>query len=265
MQVTMNVVQLQDKERIEACLRRNPELYVYAIGDLDDFFWPYTTWYGREEAGELRDVVLVYAGKTLPTVIAQTEEPEGMRALLAEIAPLLPERFHAHLSPGLEEVFGNNCTIESHGVFQRMALRDSAPVRRIDGVQAVRLTEVDLPQMLSFYAQSYPGNWFDERMVATGRYFGLREDGQLICIAGVHVYSPRYRVAALGNIVTHPAHRNQGHATRATARLCQILLDEVDHVGLNVKVDNETAVACYRKLGFEVVAPYGEFNIARHE
>jgi predicted GNAT family acetyltransferase len=101
-------------------------------------------------------------------------------------------------------------------------------------------------------------------MVATGRYFGVREDGQLICIAGVHVYSPRYRVAALGNIVTHPAHRNRGHATRATARLCQALLDEVDHIGLNVKADNEAAIACYRKLGFEVVAPYGEFNIARN-
>lgn len=260
----MKAHQFRNKNSIEACLRRDPELYIYAIGDLDDFFWPYTTWYGREEAGELRDIVLVYAGKALPTVIAQTKEPEGMHALLAEIAPLLPERFHAHLSPGLEDIFRNNCTIEPHGVFQRMALRDPAPVRRIDGAQAVPLTEADLPEMLSFYAQSYPGNWFDKRMVATGQYFGVREDGQLICIAGIHVYSPRYRVAALGNIVTHPAHRNQGHATRATAKLCQVLLDEVDHIGLNVKVDNAAALACYRKLGFEVVAPYGEFNITRN-
>jgi hypothetical protein len=34
----MNAVQLQDKKRIETFLRRNPELYIYAIGDLDDFF-----------------------------------------------------------------------------------------------------------------------------------------------------------------------------------------------------------------------------------
>ncbi|UCD49705.1 MAG: GNAT family N-acetyltransferase [Phycisphaerales bacterium] len=259
----MNVVPLQDKQRIEAFFRRKPELYIYAIGDLDDFFWPYTTWYGREEVGELRDIALVYTAKALPTVIALTEEPEGMRTLLTEIARLLPQRFHAHLSLGLEELFRNDYLIEPHGVFQKMALHDPSPVRQIDGARALQLTEADLPEMLAFYAQSYPGNWFDERMVATGRYFGLRENGQLICIAGVHVYSTRYRVAALGNIVTHPAHRDQGYATRVTARLCQVLLDEVDHIGLNVKVDNKAAIACYGKLGFEVVAPYGEFNITR--
>jgi hypothetical protein len=35
----------------------------------------------------------------------------------------------------------------------------------------------------------------------------------------------------------------------------------VDHVGLNVKADNDAAMACYRKLGFEVITPYGEFTV----
>jgi ribosomal protein S18 acetylase RimI-like enzyme len=30
-----------------------------------------------------------------------------------------------------------------------------------------------------------------------------------------------------------------------------------------VKADNGAAIACYRALGFENVAPYGEFTIAR--
>lgn len=260
----ITISQLRDKQKIDGFLRRNPELHIYAIGDLDDFFWPYTTWYGREEAGELRDIVLVYTGQALPTVIALTEEPGGMRALLAEVAPLLPEKFHAHLSPGVENVFRNGYCVDPHGTFARMGLRDRLPVRQFDGARVVPLTNVNLPEMLDFYARSYPGNWFDERMVETGCYFGLREEGRLVCIAGVHTYSSRYRVAALGNIVTHPAHRNQGHATCATAKLCQVLLDEVDHIGLNVKVDNEAAITCYRKLGFEIVAPYGEFNITRH-
>jgi ribosomal protein S18 acetylase RimI-like enzyme len=255
---------LRDKRSIETFLRRNPELHIYAIGDLDAFFWPYTTWYGRVEVTELQDVVLIYGGNALPTVIALAEKPDGMRALLTEIVALLPEKFHAHLTPGVEEVFRGSHALESHGLFYRMAWRASACVDGFDCSRVIQLSASDLGEVLGFYRQSYPGNWFDARMLETKRYFGLREAGCLICVGGVHVYSARYRVAALGNIATHPDHRGKGHATVVTARLCQVLRDEVDHIGLNVKADNEAAVACYRKLGFEFVTPYGEFNITGH-
>ena len=35
------------------------------------------------------------------------------------------------------------------------------------------------------------------------------------------------------------------------------------HVGLNVKADNGAAISCYKKLGFEPVASYGEFMVRR--
>ena len=79
--------------------------------------------------------------------------------------------------------------------------------------------------------------------------------------AGVHVYSERYHVAAIGNVVTHPTHRNKGYGKLVTARLCRSLLDKVEHIGLNVKADNDAAVACYSRLGFEIIAPYGEFTV----
>src|SRR5438093_529591 len=81
-------------------------------------------------------------------------------------------------------------------------------------------------------------NWFDPRMLETGHYYGIRQDGTLLSIAGVHVYSPRYRVAALGNITTRPAARGHGLATLVTAKLCQELLRSVDEIGLNVRADN---------------------------
>jgi predicted GNAT family acetyltransferase len=92
----------------------------------------------------------------------------------------------------------------------------------------------------------------------TGYYVGIRERGRLVCVAGVHVYSARQKVAALGNIATLPEARGRGHAQAATAVLCRRLLKTVTHVCLNVKADNQAAIACYRKLGFEVVASYEE-------
>jgi predicted GNAT family acetyltransferase len=95
----------------------------------------------------------------------------------------------------------------------------------------------------------------------TKQYYGVKEDGRLVSVAGVHVYSPRYGVAALGNVATRPAWRGRGLAKRATARLCQSRLEHVPHIGANVKADNLPAIACYRRLGFETIASYGEFMV----
>ena len=255
--------QLHDRKRIERFLRRNPELHIYSLGDLDDFFWPYTTWYGRQEDGELTDVVLVYAGQALPTVVGLSERPAAVRELMRDICPLLPERFHAHLSPGVEAVFERTHRIKPHGPHDRMALRDRSRVRQIDGSAAARLGRRDLGELLRLYGESYPGNWFDARMLDTGQYFGLRVENRLISVAGVHVYSESYRIAAIGNVVTHPAHRNRGYGKLVMARLCQSLLEKVEHLGLNVKTDNTAAITCYRKLGFDTVASYAEFTIEK--
>jgi ribosomal protein S18 acetylase RimI-like enzyme len=260
---TMRTRLLRDKGRIEALLRKNLELHTYSLGDLDDFFWPHTTWYGREEDGVLTDIVLVYTTRARATVIGTSDRPATMRELLRAIIPLLPERFYAHLSPSVEDAFEKTHQLDPHGPHCKMALRDASRVAGIDCDRAIRLTWEDLDDLARLYKESYLGNWFDPRMLETGQYFGLRVDGQLVSAAGVHVYSERYRVAAIGNVVTHPDHRNQGHAGLVTARLCQSLLEKVEHVGLNVKADNEPAITCYRRLGFEIVASYGEFMIAR--
>ena len=257
----MAIRELRDKERIEAFLRGNCELHIYSIGDLDEFFWPHTRWLAWEANGEVKNVVLVYTGKALPTVIGLSDQPDVMRELLEEVRPQLPKQFHAHLSPGVEAVFRNGYAIEVHGAHYRMALRGVGRVYEVDCPGIEPLTEADLNEVLEFYATSYPNNWFDERMLETGQYFGLRKGGRLVSVAGVHVYSRWYRVAALGNIATDPAHRNRGYGRLVTGRLCQALLECVDHVGLNVKADNEAAIRCYRSLGFEMVASYGEFNI----
>jgi predicted GNAT family acetyltransferase len=262
---------LTEKTRIERCLRQDPEFYIYGLGDLDDFFWPYTTWYGWEESGTVTDVVLVYTAQALPTVVAISRRPAALRRLLRAVVPLLPERFYAHVSPGAEETLAGMHQLAPHGLHYKMALRDASCVAGIDSrLHAgrandgpVRLSRWELHDVDRLYKESYLDNWFDARMLETGQYFGLRVDGRLVSAAGVHVYSEHYRVAAIGNVVTHPDHRNQGYAERVTARLCRSLLEKVEHVGLHVKADNEAALACYRKLGFEIIASFGEFLVER--
>ncbi len=257
----MPVISIHDRAALARRLRQDSDLHLYELGDLDDFFWPQTTWYGTEDGTA---VVLVYGGSNPPTVLAlsRTDGDAELRALVTETLPLLPRHFYAHTTGGIEAVFqdgGYRPDGSSGGDHLKLALTSPDALRSAPETAKVeQLTPADLPDVEAFYAASYPGNWFVPRMLETGQYVGIRRDGDLVAVAGVHVYSPVQRVAALGNVTTHPDLRGSGLATTAVAALCTQLLSSVDHIGLNVKADNAAAIGLYRRLGFSTVAEYVE-------
>lgn len=254
---------IHDKDVIERTLRRNTALHVYSLGDLDDFFWPKTQWYGWRDGDSIEAIVLLYLGQDLPALLAFTESPEPMRDLLCHLCSRLPYRFYTHLSLGLEEVFDKAWALKAGGLHRKMHLTQTENLEKIDCSGVERLLTKDEAEILLFFAESYPGNWFDPRMLETGQYFGIRDGGKLVSLAGVHVYSPMSQVAALGNIATHPDYRRRGFGRRCTARLCQSLLKTVEVIGLNVKADNTGAIHCYESLGFEIHASYNEYFVER--
>lgn len=260
----MKIECVRNKNEIEAYLQKNVALHIYSIGDLDDFFWQNTEWHALKEGDEIQAIALLYTGQSLPTLQALCEQTDPMRKLLRSISDILPDRFHAHLSPGVGESLKGRYKIESSGKHYRMMLNSKRLPGNIDFSQVTQLANDDLSQMLQLYEDAYPGNWFDPRMLQTRQYFGIKIDNKLISVAGIHVYSEKYKVAALGNIVTHPDYRGRGYAGSATARLCRSLSEHVDHIGLNVKADNATAIALYNKLGFEITASYYECTISTH-
>ena len=256
----MAVVDLLERDAIAAFCRRNPFLHVYELGDLDDFFWPHTRWFGWEEDGVLGQLALLYTEPPVPVLLALAERPHrAMARLLADVLPMLPDRLYAHVTPALLGALEERYEIEQHGLHLKLGLTgtDRLPAGTAELMGSDQIGEVE-----AFYARAYPGTWFQPRMLESGRYVGLREGDALACVAGVHVYSPTWRVAALGNVATAPELRGRGLATRACGALCRLLLDDgIETIGLNVRADNLPAIAAYRKLGFEVVAEYVEASL----
>ncbi|MCB0193631.1 MAG: GNAT family N-acetyltransferase [Anaerolineae bacterium] len=254
---------LHDRAEIEAYLRRVTPLHLYELGDLDDFFWPYTTWYAHRQDGEVRQAALMYSGIALPVLLALTPPPfDAMAALLRSIRPYLPKRIYAHLSGDLVDVFADGYHIEAHGPHHKMILANPTALAAVDTAPVIPLSTGDLERLTALYQASYPDNAFDARMLETGCFFGLEQDGALVSVAGIHVYSEQYRVAALGNVTTHPAYRGHGLALAVCARLVQHLRERgIAHIGLNVKADNQAAIACYQKLGFKYIASYTEYML----
>ena len=262
----MTVVELRDRDAIADFCRRRPAVHAYELGDLDDFFWPHTRWLGWQPVGRLEQLALLYDEPDPPVLLALAEVPEdGMGDLLPSVAADLPGRLYAHLSPVLLDTLAPAMVPSAKPVPHcKLGLVDPSAVERHDTDEAELLGASQLAEIDAFYQRAYPGTWFQARMLETGRYVGIRRDGELACVAGIHVWSPTWGVAALGNVATLPALRGTGLATAACARLCRVLLgDGIDVVSLNVRSDNVAAIRAYEKLGFAHAADYVEVPLTR--
>ncbi|HEY8077551.1 MAG TPA: GNAT family N-acetyltransferase, partial [Labilithrix sp.] len=245
------LVSLHDRAALERWLRRDPRLHLYELGDLDDFFWPHTTWYGLEDRSELLAVALLYTAGDPAVVVALGA---SARELVARLANVLPRRFYAHLELGATAALGSNWNVAPRGVHDRMILTQPSQLDEVESKEAITLTAVHASELETFYASAYPGNWFDKRMLDTGGYRAVKRDGKIVSVAGVHVLSRRYRVGALGNVATNAAFRGRGLGRIVCAALCKDLVAIAEPVGLNVLSSNAAAVALYQQLGFTRVA-----------
>lgn len=264
------MIELCDKDRIFNFLRLDPNLHLYSIGDLDDFFWPQTTWYGLEKKGALKAVFLIYRGAAIPTLVALEEQDhDSSRKLLSSMIEILPDHFYCNICPTLPSLLTPHFRLESHGTHHKMSLSWNVFEKRLsqalpdqtenaNNYTCRPLSNSDLSTIKIFYDTHYPENWFDSRMLETGKYFGLFTNNKLAAAGGVHVYSETYNVAAIGNITTHTELRGQGLSKMIVSTLCQGLRGKVERIGLNVKSDNTPAIRCYEGLGFEFHSAYSE-------
>lgn len=139
---------LRDKQVIERFFSPQADLHVYSLGDLDDFFWPHTTWYALTLDHAPVAIALLYTGQALPTLLALSEQPAHMSELLESLLQRMPQQFYAHFSPGLERIFEDRYELLSHGEHYKMALKDLATIRGMDCAQVIRLSTSDLPDII---------------------------------------------------------------------------------------------------------------------
>jgi ribosomal protein S18 acetylase RimI-like enzyme len=259
--VAARPIHLHDRASFARRLERDRGLHLYGLGDLDPVFWPYTTWLALLDRGEAAELALLYSGGSLPVLLALSENgAPALRPLVRGVIGILPRRFYAHLTRGLAPAFAPEYRVVDHGLYARMVLIRPRLEVGTPG-EVVPLGMDDLGEIAALYEVAYPEGWFEPAMLERGVFRGIRAGGRLVAVAGTHVVSKRTRVAAIGGVATHPEHRGKGLATAVCARLCRDLLSRADTIGLNVAVGNAPARACYDRLGFEVIAEYGEHMV----
>jgi RimJ/RimL family protein N-acetyltransferase len=258
----MSIQLIKDKEILEKFLRKNTALNIYQLGDLDDFYWSHTDFYGYYEDSVLKSIVMIYKEVTPNVVIALSPENEidYLKKALKELLSILPDKIYLHITPGAETALEEKYNLNHEGLYMKMDLKFPGKLNEVNTEGVENFSIENKLELSEFYSEAYPHNSFNLRMLETGRYFGIRENGKIASVAGIHVYSPQYKAAALGNITTHPDVRGKGYATKVTACLCKELFRNIEVIGLNVHSENSSAIHCYNKLGFIKIADYLEIT-----
>ena len=127
----------------------------------------------------------------------------------------------------------------------------------------VRLGPTDLEAVHGLYADSEANgeapDWFLPEMLAQGVYYGVREVGELVAVAGTHVITTREGVGCLGNIYTRRDRRGRGLSTQVTSAVtAQLLNMKLPTIALNVRENNSPAIRVYERLGFHRYCGYVE-------
>ncbi len=242
---------LTDKAPIREFLNRDRALTAYALGDLDEAFWPQSMFYGALKDGRLESVVLFYRGFD-PEVLVMFGEPDGARAILADVMP--PEEIYYVVPEELGGPLSEWYTCPDRHTEWRMVLESSAiDPPTLNGVRHIEPEQADLLAAL-YQSAAGPGEEivaFSPWQIAHGVFYGMWADGTLVSASGTHVWSQVEGVAAIGNVFTQPAYRGRGYATLCTGAVARdARAAGLDTVILNVRENNAPAIRVYEKLGF---------------
>ena len=244
---------LTDKSQILSYLETDRLYAAYAIGDLDPVMFGQSTWAAAEQAGRLQALALLFCGLDPPALFLMGHTG-GVRAILEHAR--YPERVFLTCRPAHLAVTRDFYVWDKTIPMWRMVLQPARfrPVK----VDCVRLTPAHSDQLTELYAFG-GGGAFSPAQMQHGAFHGVLLGSHLVAVAGTHLVSSTYGMAAVGNVFTHPDYRGRGYGTATTSAVVAELLQRgIRTVVLNVSQDNARAIRIYERLGFERFCPFFE-------
>jgi ribosomal protein S18 acetylase RimI-like enzyme len=119
-----------------------------------------------------------------------------------------------------------------------------------DGAEIVELSKAaDGPDMVELAHLTEPGP-FGERTMELGKFFGIRQEGRLVAMAGQRMSWPRF--TEVSAVCTHPDVRGRGYAAACMQAVMRRIRQDGKTPMLHVFAANEPAIRVYRSLGFKV-------------
>ncbi len=126
---------------------------------------------------------------------------------------------------------------------------NQADLGRYDTRDIRKLGDEDASEMLALAKLTEPGP-FVSRTHEMGDFFGVRQSGRLIAMAGERMRFGRF--AEVSGVCTHPDYQGQGLAGRLSAHVAARILARGEIPFLHAWAANTGAIRLYEKLGFVI-------------
>ncbi len=238
---------LTDKAEIRSRLNSDREWSIYALADLDDGMFEHCDWWAIGDS-----LALVFRALEIRPLFVIGDVPSTRKLLEALSDPF----GYLNLKPHQLEASSGIYKYRQRHEMQRMLLGNIQPR---EGTAEV-LTVDDLSEIERLYASGTgSGIAFAPFQIATGFFRGIRRNGELVSVAGVHGVSRNESVAGVGNIFTRADCRGQGLAQIAVSAVAGALRKAgIQTIGLNVEHTNLPAIRAYERVGFRTRFHYFE-------
>jgi predicted GNAT family acetyltransferase len=189
------------------------------------------------------DLAVRFHGDVSPLSAARDASPPAVAALTA-LMPTSDELVLLEQAPpeppqGVVLSFAAPCL--------QMTAKSFTPGER--DVTLHPLGDSDAAEMLALATLTKPGP-FRTRTHTLGRFLGIRDGARLVAMAGERLRIDGF--AEISAVCTHPDYRGRGYGAALMRAVGARMLAEGDTPFLHTHATNTSAIALYRKLGFEV-------------
>jgi ribosomal protein S18 acetylase RimI-like enzyme len=241
------VRQLTDKHEIRTRLESDRDWALYALADLDEGMFEQSEWWGSGDG-----LALVFHGLAIRPIFVMGELGD-VRELLSALPT---ESGYLNLQAHAVEAADGRFIYRDRRDMHRMILDAFVP----RAGSAEPLTPMDRAVIEALFATGDgAGVAFMPSQLATGYFRGVRERGELVAVAGIHVVSILEGVAGVGNVFVRSDRRGRGLAQVVlSATVAAVRRAGVRTIGLNVEHSNIAAIHAYHNLGFRTRVRYFE-------
>lgn len=252
---------LTDLADIRARLELDRSWAAFSLADLDPPLSEHARWFGPVSG---TGVVLVYGAYSPAIVVCHGDIDECHLALAEDEVRACTQTAYLNMAPEQARVLQAHFPTFEQRAMVRMVLTHAQEVASRDvDARVERLRGDDLDALRALYAEEPPA-FFLPSQLQSGVYYGVRDRGALVAVAGTHVVSETGRVAALGNVHTRSDARGRGLAAAVTQAVCRELLDRgIVTIVLNIVATNEPARRVYERVGFREYCRYAEGMASR--